>query len=98
MSPTAEAPVCFQAQGIYNDNSVVVRLTLTRRLSDDNGGFGRGQRIDDAPEVLKTTMEAARIQGKRRRLRRRNDGPEELVTTTEALAEEDEPKVSTMTT
>ena len=41
------------------------------------------------------TTEAARIQGRRRRLRRYDGDPGELARTTEALAEEDEPKDST---
>ena len=43
-------------------------------------------------------MEAARIWGGQRRLWRRDGRTEELATTMEALAEEDEPKVSMATT
>ena len=39
-----------------------------------------------------------RVQGQQYRLRRCDDGPEELATMPEALAEEDEPEVSTTTT
>ena len=42
--------------------------------------------------------EAAKIWGRRQRLRRYDDGLEELATTTEASAEEDDPEDSTMKT
>ena len=89
--------MCLQDQGIDDDNGVVSRVIRACRLSDDDGGVGRGQGIDDASEELETTTEATRIQGRRRRLRRCNDWPEELATTKEALAEEDNPKFLTMT-
>ena len=44
------------------------------------------------------TTEAARIWGRRRRLRSCEDGTEELATTAEAPAEEDERKELTTTT
>ena len=43
------------------------------------------------------TTEAARIWGRRRRLRRHNDGPDELTTMTEASVDEYEPKLLTTT-
>ena len=47
-------------------------------------------------EDVEVTMRPT-IWGQHRRLRRCDDGPEELATMTEALAEEDEPEVSTKT-
>ena len=46
---------------------------------------------------LDTTTEAARIQGRQRRLRCRDYRLEELATTTEVLTEDNEPEVLTMT-
>ena len=56
-------------------------------IDDDDGGVGGGRGIDNASERLETTMEAARIWGRRRRLRRCDDGPEELVTMTKKSVE-----------
>ena len=65
-SPTAEAPVCLQARGIDNDNGGVVRVRRASRLSNYNGGIGRGRGIRNASEGPETTTEAA---GARRRSR-----------------------------
>ena len=51
--------MCLQAQGTDDDNRGVDRVIQARRLSDDTGGVGRGQGIDDASEVSTTTMEAS---------------------------------------
>ena len=61
ISPTAEAPVCLQSQGIDNDNDDggVVRLRRARGLSDNDGGVGKGRGVDDASNVSETTTEAA---------------------------------------
>ena len=92
-----EAHVCLRAQGIDDDDSVVDRVRRAWGLSKDDGGVNRGRGIYDVSEVLETTTEASGIWGRRQRLRRRYDRPEELATTTGALAEEDEPEVSTTT-
>ena len=54
----------LQAKGIDNDNGFVGILIQVRRLSDNDGGVGRGRLIDDASKVLETTTEAARIRGR----------------------------------
>ena len=59
-SPTAEAPVCFQDQGIDNYNGGVGRVRLACRLNNDGRGVGRWWGIYDASEGLETTTEAAR--------------------------------------
>ena len=64
-------------------------------IDNNNGSFYRRQGIDNAYEVLEATMETARIQGRRQRLRRCDDTPEELGTMTDVSEEEDEPEVST---
>ena len=51
--------MCLQAQGIYDNAGVVNRVRQSRRLSDDNGGVGRGQGIDNVSEESETTIEAA---------------------------------------
>ena len=51
--------------------------------------------MDNASKGLETTEEAARIRGKRRRLRRRDDGPDELATTTEASEDKSEESTTT---
>ena len=94
----AEAQVCLRAQRIDDDDGVVNRVIKARGLSDDNGGVGRGQGIDRASEGLVTTTDTYRVQGQPWRPWRRNDGTEKFATNTEALAEEDDPKVSTTTT
>ena len=93
----AEALVCLQAQGIDNDDRVVGRVRWARGLSNNDRGIGRGGGIDNASEGSETTTEAASIWERRRRLRHRNERPEELATIIEALAEEDETEVSTIT-
>ena len=94
----AKAPVFLRAQSIDDNDGVVGRVRRARRLSDDDGVVRRGRGIENAPKGSVTMMEAARIWGQRRSLRRCNDGTEELVNIMEALAEEDEPEVSTMAT
>ena len=74
--------MCSRAQGIGGNNSVVDRVRQARGISNDDGGVGRGQGIDDATKGMKTTTEASSIQVSQLRLRRRDDGPEELATTT----------------
>ena len=81
----------LRAQGIDDDNVIVDRVRQAHGLSNGQGGVGREQGMHDASEVLETTTEASRIQGRQQRLRHRDDGSEELATTTEASAEEDEP-------
>ena len=85
-------------QVIDDDDGVVDRVLWAHGLSDNDGGVGRGQGIDDASDGLETTTEFSIIQGRKRRLKHRDDGPEELATTTEALAEEDDPEFLTITT
>ena len=55
---------------------------MSRGISDNNGGVGRGQGIYDAYEGLETTTEARGI----------GDRTKESTTTTEASEEEDEHK------
>ena len=92
--------MCLWAQGIDKNNGGGVRLRRACVLINDYGGVSRGKGIYDASEGLETTIEAARIRGKRWRLKRRDDGPEEMATTVEvsASAEKDEPKDSTTMT
>ena len=59
MSPTAEAPVCLRYKGIDDNNGSVGKVRQSSRLSDDDGGVGRGQGIRYASEVLETMTEAA---------------------------------------
>ena len=58
--------MCLRDHGIDNDDGVVGRVRRSLRLSDNEGGVGRVQGIDDASEGLETTAEAA---GDRRRSR-----------------------------
>ena len=51
--------MCLRAQDIDDDEVSVHRVRRTHGLSDDNGGVGREQGIDDASELSETTMEAA---------------------------------------
>ena len=81
--------MCLQDQGIDDNDGVVNRV---------DGGFVRGQGIDDASEESETRTDASRIQGRQRRLRRRNDWTGELATTAEASTEEYDPEVSTTAT
>ena len=60
----------LQAQGIDDDAGVVDRVRRVRRLSDDDGGIGRGRVIDDASERLESTTEASSNWGQQQRLRR----------------------------
>ena len=64
MSPTTDALVCLQDQGIDDDNNSVGILRRGLGLSNDDGGVGRGRGISNASKVLETTTEAA---GDRRR-------------------------------
>ena len=89
--------MCLWDQGIHGDNGGVGGGRQDRVLRDDDGGVSGGRGIYEVSEILETTTEAARIQGRQWRLRRHNDGPEELVTTTEASEEEDDPEDSTTT-
>ena len=58
--------VCLRDQVIDDDNGGVGRVRRARGLSNDDGGFGRGQGIYDASKGLETTTEAA---GDQRRVR-----------------------------
>ena len=49
--------MCLWYQGIDNDDGGGVRVRRARRLSDDNGGVGRGRGIEDASEGLETRTE-----------------------------------------
>ena len=88
--------MCLRAQEFDNDDGGVARGRQAQGLSNNDGGVGGLQGIDDASDRLETKMEAARIIGRQQRLRRRDDRPHELVTTTEALAEEYDPEDFTM--
>ena len=90
--------MCLRAQGIDNDDVSVGEGRLAQGLSDNNKGVGGVPGIDDATEGMERTKEAARIRGRRQRLRRCNDGTDELATTMEASEEEDEPEDSTTET
>ena len=50
--------MCLWAHGI-DDNGGVGRVRRFRRLSNDDGGVGRGRGICDVSEGLETTTEAA---------------------------------------
>ena len=50
--------MCLQAQGIDDDDGRVGRVRRSHRLSDNNGGVGRGQGIYNASEGSDTTAEA----------------------------------------
>ena len=84
--------MCLQVQGIDNDGGGIGGGKRAQGTSDNNIGVGGGRGIDNKSEVSETTAEAARIQGRRRRLWRCNYGTEELSITTEVLTEEDEPE------
>ena len=90
--------MCLQAQGIDDNNGVFSIVRRACRLSNNEGGIGKGRWICDASEGLETTTEVSRIQGQQHRLRRQDDRPEELKTMTEALSEENKPEVLTTTT
>ena len=51
--------MCLRSQGIDNDGGGVVRGRQARKISNDDGGVGGGQGIDDASGVSETTTEAA---------------------------------------
>ena len=55
-----EALVRLQDQGIDNDDDGGGRVRRADRISDDNGGVGRGRGIYDASRGLETTTEAVR--------------------------------------
>ena len=55
----SEVPVCLRARGIDDSNGGVSRVKRARGLNKINGGIRRGQVINDASEILKTTPEAA---------------------------------------
>ena len=78
--------------GASNGTESAVSHQLACGIDDDNGGVCGGRGIYDVYERSETTTEAARIQGRRRRLGRFNDGLEELATMTDASAEEDDPE------
>ena len=67
--------MCLQTQVIDNNDGVVDRVRRAHGLSDDYIRVVRGRGIYDASKGLETTMEAARIWGRRWRLQRRDDGP-----------------------
>ena len=50
--------MCLRAQSIDDDNGGGIRARWSHVRSDDEGGIGRGQGIDDASKVLETTTEA----------------------------------------
>ena len=58
MSPTAEATVGLQTQGIDDDNGVFDRVRRARVISDNDGGVGRGHGIYDVSEGSETTTDA----------------------------------------
>ena len=68
--------MCLLDQGIDDANVVVDRARWSRGLSNDGGGFDRGQEVYDASNISETTTEASKIQGQQRRLRRLSDRPE----------------------
>ena len=51
--------MCLQDQVIDDNNGGVSRVSWARRLSDNDGGVGRGQGICDAYKGSETTTEAA---------------------------------------
>ena len=55
MSPTMDTPVCLQEEGVDDG---VGRVRRSKRLSDNDGGVGRGQGVRDVSEGSETTMEA----------------------------------------
>ena len=63
-------------QCIEEDNGILEIVRQARRLSNNDGGVGRRRGIDNASEESETTMVAARIRGRQRRLRRLDDGPD----------------------
>ena len=58
--------MCLRDLGIDDDTSGFRRVRRSHRLSDDDRGLGRGQRIRDGSKGLETMTEAA---GARRRAR-----------------------------
>ena len=57
-STTAESAVCLRVQVIYDDNSGVGGVRQDQVLSNNDGGFGGGRRINDASKGSETTAEA----------------------------------------
>ena len=51
--------MCLRDKGIDNNDGGVGRVGRTCGLSNSDGGFSRGQGIDDASEGLERTVEAA---------------------------------------
>ena len=55
--------MCLRAQVIDNEGGGVGRVREARGLSDNDGGVGRGQGIENASKGSETMTEAERIQG-----------------------------------
>ena len=88
--------MCLQTQGIDDDGSVG-GVRQDQGVGNDDVGVCRGQIIDYAYDGSETTMEAARIWERQRRLQSCDNGPDKLETPAEASAEEDDPEDSTAT-
>ena len=58
MSPTAEASVCLQDQGIDDNDGGVRRLIRAIGLSDNGRGVDRGRLIYNAYKRLETTTKS----------------------------------------
>ena len=76
MSPTAEAPVCLQAESIDDNGGGVGRVRRAKGIINNDGVVDRGRGIRDASEGSETTTEAAGSRQRAQGIYNNNEGLE----------------------